>query len=183
MTTLKTDNKGFPFSNLRDRFRSPEQRFFNAIRRGDLDMIKTFIETHDFDVEMDTSHVFPKGEEKKLGLLHYVVAACPKSSQPAILHYLLEKGANPNRSSFFQATPVHFACANDNIDSLAILVNYGGELHKKAMAGTPFSMLSEGLRKEYENKGDDYFISIFQKKEVTENTADAPVIHRQPTRL
>jgi ankyrin repeat protein len=116
-------------------------------------------------------------------LLHYVLAACPKSSQPAILHYLLEKGANPNRSSFLQATPVHFACANDNIDALTILATYGGELHKKAISGTPFSMLSEGLRKEYENKGDDHFISIFQKKEVNENTTDAPLTHRQPPRL
>ena len=208
MTTIKTDRKGFPFINLRDRLRKPEQRLFLGIQRGDVDLLKAFIESGSFGVDQDVkrlrtreetseqrwnrdhyrpdlSEPYSKGEDSGQGLLHYIVTHAPAAKEEEMMMYLLSKGANPNKQTFFRETPLHYAAYNDNVDLLALLVGYGGDLtlHMSSRSSfaeddpycpTPIQLLKEELKKEYEGVAEEKLTAIFQKKYLTQTTIPAP---------
>lgn len=160
MTTIKTDRKGFPFANLRDRFRKPEQRLFQAVRQGNFEIFKAFIESNSFSASMrvkplwtreqtsnfrserrknsdyayteNKNHPYMAGEDSGQSLLHYVITHAPSAQQSEMMMYLLSKGADPNVKTFFHETPLHYAAYNNQIEALAILVAHGGDLNAHA---------------------------------------------------
>lgn len=94
---------------------SPTEQFWSAARRGELEKVKSLIESG-VDVDAKTNY----------GATALSFAA--DRGQKEVVEYLLSKGANPNvKDTFYNATPMTWATMHDRYDIMRALVLGGAD--------------------------------------------------------